>query len=176
MTFSAALDMPKVRITRSILFGCGVLVLCAIFVRFVELGALGFYGDEETTAYAASSLVENGAAEMPSGMAYRRATSFTWLNGIAVSALGSENESSYRVVAASFGVFTVILLLIGLPAHVSLSVAFLSATLLTFSEWHIVISRYARMYSPFLFLYLASSLAFIKGVTIDRKSLSVRGC
>ena len=167
--------MHRVAITRPILVGYCVLILCAFFLRFAELGALGFHGDEEITAFAASSLVEKGVAEMPSGMEYRRATSFTWLNSIAVSLLGPEDESSYRVVAASFGVLTVFCLLIGLPPSVSVSVAFLSAALLAFSEWHIVISRYARMYSPFMFFYLASSLFFIRGIATGRNSLLVMG-
>ena len=48
----------------------GIALIVGGFVRFESVVDLSFYGDEETTAFAARSVIESGHPQMPSGMAY----------------------------------------------------------------------------------------------------------
>lgn len=136
------------------------LTLVAALPRFFELGSLGFYGDEETTALASRALAEEGIARMPSGMPYRRALPQTYLNAASVRIFGADAELAYRVPAAVFGTLTVPLLFLIARPWVGFGVAFLAALLLSVSEWHIATSREARMYAPFLLFYTAAVFLF----------------
>ncbi len=136
-----------------------LLTMLAALPRFYGLGSLGFYGDEETMALPSASLARGGGIQMPSGMPYERALPLTVMNAASARIFGLERELSYRLPAAIFGTLTVpLLFLLGRPLF-GARVAFLAALLLAFSEWHIITSREARMYVPFLFFYLAAGFA-----------------
>ena len=132
------------------------LIVLAAIPRFVNIGTLGFYGDEETTALPARSLADGRGARMPSGMPYRRALPQTWVNAVSSKIFGADRELSYRVPAALLGTLTVPMLFLLGRYTVGGAAAFLAAVFLALSEWHIVTSREARMYAPFLFFYLGS--------------------
>jgi hypothetical protein len=142
-----------------------VLTVLAALPRFYGLGSLGFYGDEETTAFPARAFAQGEGAEMPSGMAYRRALPFTWLNGLAAYYLGTKRELAYRLPAAIFGTLTIPLLFFAAWPLVGGRVALLAAVLLAFSEWHIATSREARMYAPFLLFYVGAAFATLRWAT-----------
>ena len=127
----------------------------ATALRLHDLGALGFFGDEETTAFAARSLAEGHGAVMPSGMPYRRALPYTWLNAVSAQWFGLERELGYRVPAALIGAATVPLLYLVTSAVAGPAVGLVAALLLATSGWHLVWSRTARMYVPALFVALA---------------------
>lgn len=133
------------------------LTLAAGVPRLVNLGELSFYGDEETTALVARSVAQGEGATMPSGMTYRRALPLTWLNAASARLFGLDDEISYRLPAALFGTLTVPLLFLFGRRFLGESVALVAATLLAFSEWHLVFSRMARMYAPFLFFFLVAT-------------------
>ncbi len=137
-----------------------VLMLLAALPRFYELGSLGFYGDEETTALAARSVAEGGSAAMPSGMPYQRALPQIYLNAGAARLFGLDKELSYRVPAAVLGAVTVPVLFLLARFWVGTPPALLAAVLLAFSEWHIATSREARMYAPFLLFYTVALFSF----------------
>lgn len=134
-----------------------ILTVIAAVPRFHDLGELSLYADEDYTAVSARSVLEGEGSRLPSGMSYRRALPLTWLNAGVASVLGTENEASYRVTAAAFGAATpAAVFLIG-PAFVSPPAALTAATFLAVSEWHIAMSRYGRMYTAFLFLFLLTA-------------------
>jgi len=135
----------------------GLLIIVAAIPRFYNLGKLGFYGDEETSSLPAYSLAIGQGAVMPSGMPYHRAMPLTWLNATSARIFGLRNEISYRIPSAIFGVLTIPLLFLFIRSFAGSGIAFTGALILAFSEWHIITSREARMYSPFLFFYLASA-------------------
>ncbi len=135
----------------------GLLIVVAAIPRFYNLGNLGFYGDEETSALPAYSLATGQAAMMPSGMPYHRAMPLTWLNATSARIFGLKNEISYRIPSAIFGVLTIPLLFLFIRSFAGSGIALVGALILALSEWHIITSREARMYSPFLFFYLASA-------------------
>ncbi|MEJ2548484.1 MAG: hypothetical protein P8125_11845, partial [Gemmatimonadota bacterium] len=92
-----------------ILLFAAVLALTAgsTALRLHELGSLGFFGDEETTALAARSVAEGRGSAMPSGMPYRRALPYTWMNALAAKRFGLDDEIGYRVPAALIGAATI---------------------------------------------------------------------
>jgi len=139
-----------------------LLTLFAAIPRLYHLGDLGFYMDEETTAYASRSLAETGTPQMPSGMPYYRSLPHTWLNSISAKIFGLNAEFSYRLPSALLGIFTIPLLFLLARPYVGTSVAFLAALLMAFSEWHIITSRQARMYAPLLFFYIAFAFSMLK--------------
>ena len=131
----------------------GFLLLAAV-PRFWALGELGFYGDEETTAFPARAVALGGPPEMPSGMPYYRSYPFTLANALSAKLFGVDRELSYRVPAALFGTLTVPIFFLLACGRYRWDVAILAAGWLAMSEWHIAVSREARMYAPFLLFFL----------------------
>ena len=139
-----------------------LLTLVAALPRLHDLGKLGFYGDEETTAMPALAVLQGKDAVMPSGMHYYRALPQTWLNALSARIFGEDKEFSYRLPAAIFGILTVPLLFFCARPFAGVTAAALAALLLGLSEWHILTSREARMYAPFLFFYLATAFSALR--------------
>lgn len=135
------------------------LTLIAAPPRFLNLSDLSFYADEETTAFPALSLAQGNGARMPSGMPYRRALPVTWLATISARLFGIRDEFSYRIPIALLGTLTIPLLFLFGRRFIGTPAALVAALLLAFSEWHLVFSRQARMYGPFLFCFLATIYA-----------------
>ena len=159
--------MPKSRIS-AILF----LTLIAAPPRFLNLGRLSFYGDEETSAIPARSLAEGEGSRMPSGMAYRRALPLTVVNAQIARVVGLDSELSYRLSSAVLGTASVPLLYVVGGAMVAPPAAFTAALALAVSEWHISYSRRARMYSPFLFFFIVSVWTLFRWSTGPTRSPS----
>jgi hypothetical protein len=151
----------------TILFLAILLTIMAAIPRLYQLGELGFYMDEETTAFPSRSLAETGHPQMPGGMTYYRAFPQTWLNAISANYFGLDNEFSYRLPAVIFGIFTIPLLFLLARPYVGTPIAFMAALLLSLSEWHIITSRQARMYAPFLFFYVAYAFSVFRWAKVD---------
>lgn len=149
------------------------LTVAAAFPRFYGLGSLGFYGDEETTSIPARSLAEGQGAKMPSGMPYRRALPHTWLNALSAQVFGLDNELSYRIPAALLGTLTIPFFFLLARPMVGETTAFIAALLLALSEWHILTSREARMYAPFLFFYVTTVFSAWQWSCTGKKSYLV---
>lgn len=124
-----------------------VMVVAAV-VRFFGLGDLGFFGDEETTSFAARALAEGYSPAMPSGMPYRRALPITWLSAFVARGLGTNTELAYRVIPAMLGTIAIPLIFLAGRQLAGTGAGIISALLLALSGWHIVWSRTARMYAP----------------------------
>jgi len=144
-----------------------LLIIAAAVPRLYNLGEQSFYMDEETTAFASSAMLEGKGAQMPSGMPYHRALPHSWLNSISAKIFGADNEFSYRLPGAILGILTIPLVFFLARPYVGTSVAFLVALLLAFSEWHIITSRQARMYAPFLFFYTACAFSILQWAKKD---------
>lgn len=159
----------------SVVVGSLALIVISMAFRLPGLGENGFYGDEETTALVSRSVAEGGGFRMPSGMAYFRAVPLTVMNAVSANYLGTDQELSYRLPAAIFGALTPLLLFLSARTIIPSSLAFLAAILLVFSEWHVITSREARMYAPFMLCFMvtgvmmwrwANTLDFRKGIFI----------
>ena len=144
---------------RSLLLITIFLLVVSAIPRFASLDALSFEGDEETTAMASKSLALGNGPTLPSGMSYRRAILHTWLNAQSAKLFGINKESSYRYVSALFGTLTIPLLFLLARSLFGFPIALIAATLLAGSEWHILLSREARMYSMLTFFFTGSALS-----------------
>src|SRR5690606_24392920 len=89
---------------------------------------------------------------------------YTYLNSVAITLFGTESPAPYRLVAALLGTLTIPLLFFGARGLLGPGIALTAAALLAFSEWHIHISRTARMYGPLLFFVVAFSLCALHWV------------
>lgn len=146
-----------------------LLTIAAAPPRLLELNELSFYADEETTAFPARALVEEGRPVMPSGMPYLRAAPLTWLNALSARALGVDAEASYRLPTALIGTLTVpVFFLLGVRL-VGPGPALVAALLLAGSEWHILFSRQARMYAPMMGFAIAAAAAILAWVERGRR-------
>ena len=132
-----------------------------------HLGELSFYMDEETTSFASRSMAEGNKPQMPSCMPYHRSISHSWLNSISARLFGLNGEISYRLPSAILGALTAPLIFVLARPYVGSSAAFLAALLLALSEWHIIHSRQARMYAPFLFFYIACAFSILQWAQKD---------
>jgi hypothetical protein len=132
----------------------------AVAPRIIDLGSLGFYADEDLTAMAARALFEDGQSVLPSGLEYRRALPYTWLAAGSAALLGAEGEGPYRLPAAILGSLTVLALFLFGRSVIGTPAAFLAALLLALSEWHLVFSRQARMYSGLVLCIVLSAWGF----------------
>jgi 4-amino-4-deoxy-L-arabinose transferase-like glycosyltransferase len=169
-----------------------LITVVAVAVRFSGLGDLGFFGDEETTSFAARSLAEGYGAAMPSGMPYRRALPITWLSAIVVRGLGADAELAYRVVPALLGAIAIPLIFLAGRQFAGTGAGIIAALLMALSGWHIVWSRTARMYAPLVtaliaFFYLilkwketgrnrylaGAALMYLTGALLHRAGVSV---
>ena len=169
-----------------------LITFIAGWLRFTGLGDLGFFGDEETTSFAARALAEGYGAVMPSGMPYRRALPITWLSAGVALIVGLDSEFAYRAVPALLGALAIPLIFLAGRYLAGTGAGIISALLLAFSGWHIVWSRTARMYAPlvtalvaFFFLILlwkesgkrrylvGAATAYFGGVLLHRAGVAV---
>jgi hypothetical protein len=107
-------------------------------------------------------------------MEYRRALPLTWLNAASAAIIGIDDEAAYRLPSALFGAAAVPLLFLFGRRLVGTPGAALAAGLLALSEWHLVFSRQARMYAPFmLFFFIAVYGVWRWGVTGKIRDLAL---
>ncbi len=138
------------------------LLLVAGAIRFSGVSDLSFYGDEETTAFAASSVINTGKPAVPSGMDYNRAPLYSYMAAAVASVLGENRELSYRLPALTFGILSIAFMWFGTRRLLGVAVALVATLLLATSEWHSVTSGYARMYSPYLALFMCTAYCFLE--------------
>lgn len=151
-----------------------LLVVSATF-RLGELDRLSLYGDEELTAFAARGIAQDGVAELPSSLDYRRALPFTLANAAVVRARGAEQESSYRLVSAVAGALTPAAAFVVAQPLLGGAAALAGGTLIATSEWHVAFSRMARMYAPFLLLYILAGCALWQWATTGSRRYAILG-
>jgi len=139
-----------------------LITAVAAALRFAGLGDLGFFGDEETTSFAARALADGYGAIMPSGMPYRRALPITWLSAGVARQFGLEAEFAYRAVPAMLGALAVPLIFLAGRHLAGTGGGIISALLLALSGWHMVWSRTARMYAPLVTALVAFFYLILK--------------
>ena len=135
------------------------ILFLGTFFHVHDLGNPGFWGDEETSSMPAKALAQGNGATFPSGMEYRRALPQTYLNALSAKTFGIDNDLSYRIPSSIFGVATLVLIFLLTARFLGLPVAIATTALLAFSEWHIILSRTARMYGPLLFFSISFCFA-----------------
>jgi len=157
----APLAPDALRATWQLWLVCG-LVLLAALIRFSGAHDQSFYGDEETTAFAAVSVLDQGKPAVPSGMDYNRAPLYSYMAAATAKVLGEDKELSFRLPAMVFGIGSIFLIWLGTRRLLGVAVALVATLLLTTSEWHAVTSGYARMYAPYLALFMCTAYCIIE--------------
>jgi len=145
-----------------------LIIAMGSYFRLVDLGNPGFWGDEDTSSLPAKSFALGQGSKFVSGMEYRRALPHTYLMAWSAKILGINKDRSYRIPSAVLGIATLLLVYFGTKRFFGFYVALVATILLAFSEWHIILSRTARMYGPLLFfstLFCFASLAWYSTIT-----------
>lgn len=135
-----------------------LLTVFAAALRLWDLDRNSFQGDEETTAFGSITLATDLHPQLPSGMLYLRALPHTVLNAGAAQLFGLRNEAAYRLPSSLLGMLSIPLIFILARRGFGTSVGVFAAALLALSEWHVLLSREARMYAPFAFAFIASCI------------------
>ena len=135
-----------------------LIVAVGGYLRLAHLGALGFRWDEDLSGLAVRAILEKGLPELPSGMIYLRGGLFSHLMAASASLFGF-SEFALRLPAALFGIALIVAAYVFGAALFGRLVGLVTAALLAVSFWDIDLSRYARFYSAFSVLYVATLYA-----------------
>jgi hypothetical protein len=147
-----------------------IVVAIGFWLRFHCLGCLGFHGDEDLTSITVKALSESGVPELPSGMIYLRFYPYQWLLSLSTKCFGF-SELSMRLPGVIFGT-----LLIPLAYYVARKmfdncVGLIVAMAVAFSFEQVEVSRTARMYAPFVFVYLLAAYAIYQAHYVNKEKL-----
>ncbi len=139
-----------------------LLIAAGAVLRFLNLGELTFQVDEGYQLLGVRGILEHGVPKLESGYAYTRAPLFLYTEAACAHLLGL-TPFSIRLPAAFFGVLCI-------PAAwwfgrrlVNPATGWALAALITFSQWQIELSRYARFYTLLLLVVMLAMLAFHHG-------------
>src|SRR5688572_7487629 len=135
-----------------------LIVAVGGYLRLAHLGALGFRWDEDLSGLAVRAILEKGVPELPSGMLYLRGGLFSHLMAASASLFGF-SEFALRLPAALFGTALIVAAYVFGAALFGRVVGLVTAALLAVSFWDIDLARYARFYSAFSVLYVATLYA-----------------
>jgi 4-amino-4-deoxy-L-arabinose transferase-like glycosyltransferase len=142
----------------------GLVVLLTAWLRIHNLGLSGLERneDEDIMAAAVLGIAEHGYPLMPSGMIYARSGPLLYVMAGSASVFGL-NEFALRLGPAIFGILLVPLGFLAAYRFDGRTTAIAVAVLIALSLWQVEVSRTARMYAPFAFLYLLSVYGVVRG-------------
>ena len=139
-----------------------LILICAGFLRFYNLGGSSFWVDELNHVFAGISLSKGEAPVFPSGVPNERAYLYSKFVGWSFS-LFRVNEASARVPSAVLGLLSVLLVFWIGKRWFDERIGLVAAFLLAFAHPEIGWSRTCRMYTLFQFLFLSGVYLFYKG-------------
>jgi hypothetical protein len=149
-----------------------ILIVIGFWLRVRHLGDLGLMADEGIQALAVEGILKNGVPKVDSGYIYTRALSFLYMQA-AAGRLFELDPFWLRLPGVIFGILIIIPSYILGKTLFARGVGLLTASLLTFSVWEIELSRYARFYTAFQFMYLISIICFYKGYMRDERNYKI---
>ena len=138
------------------------LLIIGFWLRIHNLGSLSLIVDEGHQALAVNGILKHGYPLVPSGVAYLTIPVYQYFQYLAALIFGL-NEFSLRLPGVLFNLASIPLIYLFGRSLFNSKVGLLSAFLMTFSVWEIEVSRYARGYAAFQFLYIVSLFVFYKG-------------
>jgi len=159
---------------KNILTFLGLLALAAagIFLRIRNLGHLAFWGDDGHTFIGTISILNHGYPLLPSGNILWHGILGYYLDVIPVLIFGA-GEFAFRITSVFFGVSTIVLIYFVGKDLANKYIGFLSAFLITFSNWYIYFSREVRYYSTLQFFFLLSFYFFYRGFVKNNKKFII---
>jgi 4-amino-4-deoxy-L-arabinose transferase-like glycosyltransferase len=155
----AADDQPSRAVVVGVLLA---LLVAGFWLRARNLDALGLIVDEGTQALAVRGALEHGLPLLDSGEVYTRNPLFLFVQVISANVLGL-GEFGLRLPSVLFGTAGILAAYLLGAATLGRRVGLLTAALIAFSAWEIELSRYARFYTMFQFMYALSLFCFYRG-------------
>jgi len=147
-----------------------ILLICGFLLRIWNLGKLGFVTDEASTAQYAYYINKIGLP-CSDGICYLRGLPYLYFVSIFTKLFGV-TEFWVRFPGVIVGILTIMVLIWFLrKLNINKKVILLTTFLLVFSDWHIMLSRYARMYGMMLLFMI---LAFIFLIEFIEKNKGVK--
>ena len=135
-----------------------LVVALGFWLRYHCLGCLGFHGDEDLTSLTVKALSETGVPELPSGMIYLRFYPYQWLLSLSTKWFGF-SEFSMRLPGVIFGTALIALAYYVTRKMLNRRIGLIVAIAVAVSFEQVEVSRTARMYAPFVFVYLLAAYA-----------------
>ncbi len=151
------------------------IILLSIVPRFYELDRLGFYSDEEISSTASFYYFKDGYPHQESGMPYFRAFSHTLGNQLFLSNDTLTEEHQYRLFSALTGVGFILLFALLVRPLAGDWPTLIATLLLCLSDWHITLSREARMYGPFILFFTISLLCMWNYISTKKPIYTITG-
>ncbi len=134
------------------------VLAAGLWLRASRLGGPDFGFDEFYHVFAARSLLDGSGLELAEGRPYERAGLVTVLTALAFALFG-ESEASARLPALVCGVALMVVVYAGGRALFGATAGLVALALTALSPDLIDVARFARLYSPFVLLYLGAALA-----------------
>jgi len=147
-------------------------IVVGFWLRFRHLGDLALTVDEGIQALAVKGILENGVPKVDSGYIYSRALPFLYIQA-AMARLFELKPFWLRLPGVIFGVGIIIPSYILGKTLFGRGVGLFTAAILAFSVWEIELSRYARSYTAFQFMYLISIICFYRGFMHDERNYKI---
>lgn len=148
-----------------------IIFLClAFFLRIYKINSIppGFYLDEGMYGLMALDIIESIDRPPYFNRIYGVDAMFAYLTAISFNLFGLEPQS-IRVVSAFVGTLTILGTYLLLKTILTQNVAILSCILLTFSRWHITISRIGFQVILLPLFIVLSFYWFFKGLKSKKK-------
>jgi hypothetical protein len=147
-------------------------MVVGFWLRVRHLGDLALIVDEGVQALAVKGILKHGVPKVDSGHIFTRALSFLYIQAAAVR-LFELNPFWLRLPSVIFGGMVIIPSYIMGKTLFDRRIGLLTAAILAFSVWEIELSRYARFYTAFQFMYLLSLVCFYKGFMLDERNYKI---
>lgn len=144
-----------------------LLVIVGAVLRFLNLGELTYQVDEGYQLLGVKGILEHGVPKLESGHAYTRAPLFLYLEAWCAQLLGL-SPFSMRLPAAVFGVLCIPIALWFGRTLMNPAMGWALAVLITFSQWQVELSRYARFYTLLLAVVMLAMIAFYHGYMLRK--------
>ncbi len=164
-----AFFQKELQVRIGIFFLLSTLAMLGFWLRIRNLGELGLIMDEGVQALAVQGILKYGIPKVDSGLIYSHALSFLYSQA-ATAKLFELNEFWLRFPSVLFGVATIFPSYILAKTLFNRRVGLLTAAIMTFSVWEIELSRYARFYTAFQFMYLVSLICFYRGFMLEHRN------
>lgn len=145
------------------------LLAVGFWLRVRNVGELGLIVDEGNQVLAVQGILKYGIPKVDSGRIYSRGIPFLYAEAAAAELFGL-NEFSLRLPGVLLGMAAILAAYLLGRAVFNRPIGLLMAALLTFSVWEIEMSRYARFYTGFQFMYLISLFCFYRGYMLGERA------
>lgn len=142
------------------------LAIIGVWLRLRNLGDLSLFVDEGVQALAVKATIREGVPLMDSGLTYLRAPIFLYMQA-AFAHFWGVTEFALRFPSVLWGILTIFPTYVLGRSLFGREVGLLAAVVIALSAWEIDVSRYARPYVAFQFLYVLSLIAFFRGFIQD---------